>query len=286
MAEMKDMEMFLEYMPAFSIWYKALLIYLFQFFIFISVMIFFLWISSVRWYGALIGEFIVVFCGIISYMVLTINIDNIRDKYLERHGKLAAQRLWYYYESYTIPLLSSSLYLPLLLKTDYFLPALIDFPSHFMTLSLFPVYIALPLGVFIIIFGLLIRRPSGGFGADVETYLYLLYPEKGRLITEGIYRYVRHPRYLSRGLIVVGFGVIANNLLAICVGLIHFMGFCLLIKPEDNELVRRFGDVFIRYCSSVPALFPRFGTWKDFIKLVFLGSTPESSRKKGKNYAI
>ena len=268
MAEMKDMEMFLEYMPAFSIWYKALLIYLFQFFIFISVMIFFLWISSVRWYGALIGEFIVVFCGIISYMVLTINIDNIRDKYLERHGKLAAQRLWYYYESYTIPLLSSSLYLPLLLKTDYFLPALIDFPSHFMTLSLFPVYIALPLGVFIIIFGILLVKPSQDSDRDFDFYLYIINPKKSRLINDGIYNYIRHPRILSRLTLAVGFGILANNILAISVALIHLLPYCVYMKAEDKEIVRKFGKEINIYQKKVPALFPRFSTWSNFFGLI------------------
>jgi protein-S-isoprenylcysteine O-methyltransferase Ste14 len=234
-------------------------------------MVFFWWISSTIFIGALIVEFIIVFFGTLPYRYVVINIKKIREKYRNKYGKLAGQYFWFYYESYTIPLLSSSLYFPLLLIT-YEIPSfqIINLPSHIITTSLFPIYIALPIGLIIIILGFLIRIPSGGFGPTVEIYLPLLYPEKGRLITNGIYKYVRHPRYLGRGFVAVGLGVIANNIMAILVGFIHFLVFCSLIRPEDNELSKRFGNDYINYKRNVPALIPKYGNWKKFLRLVFV----------------
>ena len=174
------------------------------------------------------------------------------------------------YESYTIPLLSSSLYFPLILKQNlFYFPAIVSLPPHFITNNIFPEYIAIPLGIFIAIMGLLIRKPSGGFSSNIENYLYTFYPEKGNLITDGIYTYVRHPRYLGRGLVALGFGIIANNLLAVLVGLIHFIIYCSVIPAEDKELSRRFGIEFDEYRKKVPALFPKFGNWIKLIKHIF-----------------
>jgi protein-S-isoprenylcysteine O-methyltransferase Ste14 len=80
---------------------------------------------------------------------------------------------------------------------------------------------------------------------------------KGKLLREGIYGVVRHPRYLSAGL-----GVIANALFINYVGmyvlilLILPLGFVLLTL-EERELVDRFGDAYRQYQRDVPQLIPR-----------------------------
>jgi len=260
----------LQYIPNLTIWYKLLILYVFQISIFIISMIFLWWISSIILIGALIGEFLIVFFGTLPYRYIVNNIEKIRDKYKKKYKKLASQYLWYRFESYTIPLLSSSLYFPLLLTTyDYPNIQLTYMPSYIITKSLLPIYITIPVGLMIIIIGLLIRRPPEVFGPKVEIYLNLLYPEKGILIKNGIYKYIRHPRYLGRGFIAVGLGVIANNIIAILVGVIHFLIFCSLIRSEDKELLKRFGGEFKKYKKSVPALFPKYGNWKKIFIFIF-----------------
>ena len=267
----KNADILIEYIPAFAVWYKLIILYFFQFVIFILAMVFFWWISSTVLIGALVGEFIIIYLGVLPYRHIVINIEKLREKYRKKYGKLAAQYFWFNYESYTIPLLSSSLYFPLLLIT-YKQPSfqIINMPTHFITTSLFPISITLPIGIIIIIIGFLIQYTSGGFSTDIETYLHLLYPEKGRLLTNGLYKYIRHPRYLGRGFIAIGLGVIANNIIAYFVGIIHFLVFCSLIGPEDNELSRRFKDEFLNYKTKVPALIPRYGNWKEFLRFIFI----------------
>jgi protein-S-isoprenylcysteine O-methyltransferase Ste14 len=264
-----EKEILSEHIPALKVWYLLIGLYLFQSLIFFLSMIFFWWISSTFLIGALIGELIVVLLGILPYHYLILNIKNIRENYKKKYGKLAGQYFWFKYESYTIPLLSSSLYFPLLLIT-YEKPSfqLIKMPSHIITSGLLPVYIAPLIGIIFVLIGLLIRRPSGGFGPEIEIYLHLLFPENGRLITNGIYRYIRHPRYLGRGFISVGLGIIANNIIAISVGIIHFLVFSSLIYPEENELSRRFGKDYFNYKKKVPLLIPKYGNLNNFVRFI------------------
>jgi len=270
MEKKTGMDVFLEYAPMFSVWYKVLAIYLSQIILFILILVFFWWISSLVLYGAIIGQIIISLCGTYPYVYMANHIEKIREKYLKKYDKLACQKFWINYQSYTIPFLSASMYCPILLKSDYlFFQGIVKLPTHFITADLFPEFIAIPLGISIIIFGFLIRKPSGGFDADIDTYLYLIYPEKGRLLVKGLYKYIRNPRYLSQGFISIGFGVVANNLLAIFLGIIHFLAFYNLLLAEDKELIRRFGDDFKEYQNRVPALFPKFGNWSKFIKLLF-----------------
>jgi protein-S-isoprenylcysteine O-methyltransferase Ste14 len=83
--------------------------------------------------------------------------------------------------------------------------------------------------------------------------------QKGKLLREGIYGVVRHPRYLSAGI-----GLIVNALIVNYAGmyvlliLVIVPGYFMLIL-EERELVERFGDAYREYQRDVPQLLPRWG---------------------------
>jgi protein-S-isoprenylcysteine O-methyltransferase Ste14 len=85
---------------------------------------------------------------------------------------------------------------------------------------------------------------------------------KGKLLKDGIYRVVRHPRYLSAGL-----GVIANALFVDYVGvyvlvLVLFpLGYPMLVF-EERELLDRFGEEYRQYQREVPRIIPRWSREK------------------------
>ena len=87
--------------------------------------------------------------------------------------------------------------------------------------------------------------------------LSLAESRKGKLLREGIYGVVRHPRYLSAGI-----GLISNALFINYLGmymlmlLIVPMGFVLLAL-EERELVDRFGEAYRQYQREVPQVIPR-----------------------------
>jgi protein-S-isoprenylcysteine O-methyltransferase Ste14 len=80
---------------------------------------------------------------------------------------------------------------------------------------------------------------------------------KGKLLRDGIYRVVRHPRYLSAGI-----GVIANALFIDYMGvflmiLLLFPAGYVMLVLEERELVDRFGEEYRQYQREVPRLLPR-----------------------------
>jgi len=271
MNQKKGTDIYLEYVPILKKWHIALAINSYQLLIFALVMISFWWISSNFLLGPIYFQIIVSFLAILPFAYVTKKADKLRKKYREKYGNLAFQHMDLWILIYTVPLGAASLYFPILLKTDYFLPSIINLKQHFITTNIFPYYSAIPIGIILIIIGVKIRKPSGGFDYDIDSYIYLIFPEKSRKVEGGIYRYIRHPRYLGRFFLVMGIGALANNIIALIVAFIHFLSYFFLIWVEDNELIDRFGESFRKHKKEVPALIPKYGNWRKFIKLVFTG---------------
>jgi len=271
MGKKTDEEIFFELMPDFKIWYKVILLYAFQIILFVLVIFFYYWMSSNFWYGAIAGQTIVSILLVFHFIYLANNAGKIGTKYRRKFGKLAIQKFWYNYQSYTIPIICIAFYFPLFLIKLDFLPTIITVPDHFLNNSIFPFFFSFLIGLFLIFFGIMIKRRSRDYSADVDNYLNIVYPEKSQLITKDVYQYIRNPQYLARGLISIGFGFIATTYSAVLVGLIHFLSYVAIIPAEDNELARRFGDDFRSYNERVPALIPRYGSWRNFLKFVFVG---------------
>jgi protein-S-isoprenylcysteine O-methyltransferase Ste14 len=76
------------------------------------------------------------------------------------------------------------------------------------------------------------------------------------LITSGIRAHVRHPVYLAHLCEMLAWSV--GTGLAVCWGLTAFAiaTGAVMIRMEDTELARRFGEEFERYRSRVPAVVP------------------------------
>ncbi len=78
-----------------------------------------------------------------------------------------------------------------------------------------------------------------------------------RLVTEGIRARVRHPVYLAHLCEMLAWSV--GTGLAVCWGLAGFavVTGAVMIRMEDAELEKRFGDSYRAYRESVPAVLPR-----------------------------
>lgn len=270
MEEKSGLDIFLDYMPALKVKYKALLTALFEFVFFIILMIGFWWIASKNLIYAGIYHIIISILMIVPFTYITINAEKVRKKYREKFGNLAYQKLFYRYLIYQNIFGNTSRYCRILLKTSYFLPALITFPSNFLTNSFFPYYTSIPLGLFLLILGWLLWNPSKEFNVDLHMYVYLIFPENSRIVKSEIYGIIRHPKYIAECLFALAIGVLANNIIAIFFSLFHIIPILSLIIVEDRELKRRLGDEFLNYKKSVPALVPRYGNWKKFVKLLIV----------------
>lgn len=86
------------------------------------------------------------------------------------------------------------------------------------------------------------------------------------LIINGPYAYVRNPLYIGNILIYIGLGIMSFALFPFLqlAALIFFSWqYYLIVKEEENYLIKKFPDEFKKYLKNVPAYFPRFTPYKD-----------------------
>jgi protein-S-isoprenylcysteine O-methyltransferase Ste14 len=81
--------------------------------------------------------------------------------------------------------------------------------------------------------------------------------ERGKLLEEGPYAVIRHPRYVEVVLATFGYAAIANyagswSVVAVMVPLLH-----LVVLLEERELRERFGEAYRDYAARVPRYLPR-----------------------------
>ncbi|MGH7325618.1 MAG: methyltransferase family protein [Candidatus Rokuibacteriota bacterium] len=90
----------------------------------------------------------------------------------------------------------------------------------------------------------------------VATGWVTVYRGRHRLVSEGIYRFVRHPQYLGLILIILGFNVMWPTLLTLLMAPVLVVMYVRLARREDVELATVFGEEYLRYADRTPAFVP------------------------------
>lgn len=110
---------------------------------------------------------------------------------------------------------------------------------------------------------------AGGVWIDNLAKRYLKFPvlagvpelreggEGSRVLRDGIYGRVRHPRYLGITVSVVGTALMTNYLVAYLTAAFTLVALYAVVVLEERELVDRFGDEYRRYQAAVPRFLPR-----------------------------
>jgi protein-S-isoprenylcysteine O-methyltransferase Ste14 len=83
-----------------------------------------------------------------------------------------------------------------------------------------------------------------------------VYRGRGGLVTDGIYRRLRHPQYLGLILIVVGFNIQWPTLPTVLMAPILIVMYVRLARSEDLELATFFGEAFLDWVARTPAFIP------------------------------
>jgi protein-S-isoprenylcysteine O-methyltransferase Ste14 len=83
-----------------------------------------------------------------------------------------------------------------------------------------------------------------------------VYRGRGRLVTDGIYRHLRHPQYLGLILIVLGFNIQWPTLPTVLMAPILTVMYVRLARREDLELATFFGEAFLDWVGRTPAFIP------------------------------
>lgn len=80
--------------------------------------------------------------------------------------------------------------------------------------------------------------------------------ETTALITSGLYRYIRHPLYLS--LILGGFGVMMKdfNWLSLILAIVNLLALFLTARVEEKEMIKKFGKDYEEYMLRTKMFIP------------------------------
>lgn len=79
----------------------------------------------------------------------------------------------------------------------------------------------------------------------------------GKLVTNGLYHYVRHPQYSGFILMIVGFFVQWPTFITLIMAPMLFVMYTKLAKKEEQVMIHQFGDEYKKYINEVPRFIPR-----------------------------
>lgn len=79
----------------------------------------------------------------------------------------------------------------------------------------------------------------------------------GKLLVEGPYAVIRHPRYVEVAAGMLGYSLVANWLGVYVVVLVGLLALHALVLMEERELLDRFGAEYAAYQARVPRYIPR-----------------------------
>ena len=75
---------------------------------------------------------------------------------------------------------------------------------------------------------------------------------KGKLITTGIYNIIRHPLYISNGLLAFGMAFLLKSLYALLFAIPYSLLYLPIIYFEEKDLLKKYGEVYEEYKRKVP----------------------------------
>jgi protein-S-isoprenylcysteine O-methyltransferase Ste14 len=83
-----------------------------------------------------------------------------------------------------------------------------------------------------------------------------------RIITSGVYSFVRHPQYLGGLLVHVGVSLLLSAWYSLLSAPTMAMLVYLISRKEEEELIKEFGKEYEDYGKEVPMFIPRLGRWR------------------------
>lgn len=84
-----------------------------------------------------------------------------------------------------------------------------------------------------------------------------IYKGRRELVTEGLYRYIRHPQYLGLILITTGMFIQWPTIITIMMWPVLLLAYWHLAKVEEKEMEKRFGQHYLNYKRQTGMFFPK-----------------------------
>ncbi len=89
--------------------------------------------------------------------------------------------------------------------------------------------------------------------------------QKKQLVTDGLYRFVRHPQYTGLFIALFGEGIVHwPTLFSVGLFPIIIFAYVMLAKKEEQRVLEEFGEEYLMYQKRVPMFIPRRKDWREF----------------------
>lgn len=92
-----------------------------------------------------------------------------------------------------------------------------------------------------------------------------IHASRGRLVTDGIYAYARHPQYTGLFLVIIGFLIQWPTLITVLMAPLLLMAYVRLARFEERKATKEFGNAYREYVKKTPAFFPPLKQWQVFL---------------------
>jgi len=114
-----------------------------------------------------------------------------------------------------------------------------------------PLLVLLPISILLLVIAGYLAR------ASLKT-IFDEVREKPEVISKSVYRYVRHPMYLSAILLYLAFLTFKLSLAALIVWIITIIFYQFIARYEEKLLTEHIGEDYKKYKKSVPMWIPNF----------------------------
>ena len=117
-------------------------------------------------------------------------------------------------------------------------------------------WIILILSLFLALHGFYLLRKIGGTDPKRNDPSLFGLEKTGKLVTTGVYRYIRHPLYCS--LLLFGWGTFLKNITwtTLITVLVTTIFLFLTAKKEETENINYYGDEYLKYMKSTTMFIP------------------------------
>lgn len=78
-----------------------------------------------------------------------------------------------------------------------------------------------------------------------------------KLVTNGVYAYIRHPLYTFGSLLIISFGMMADNWFIVMFGVLAFILMAIRTPKEEANLIEKFGDEYRDYMKRTGRFLPK-----------------------------
>ena len=120
----------------------------------------------------------------------------------------------------------------------------------YLLLSLYSIFVPLKLGTVWFYVGLPVYLL--GLIPYVMVFVNLATTPPDKLVIKGIYRYSRHPMYLTPCIIFLGVGIATASWIFLLLTVVYVITPLLCVDPEERHLLKFYGNAYREYMNRTP----------------------------------